>query len=302
MKHRLFSLLSAGLLGLHTTANGQSIVAGQTSGVAYTDINPDRVTTIAVATGQLSDSLDLNLDGTYDLRWTARTVAYSPPAGQSSWDARALVRPLHDNIEIAYLEYLPSPTERAYIVGFSSTTVIEAQIPQSVPPSTLTRSWRGSVTWANEADFVYTGRGAGGLTFYGSPGNYQPNTDRYMGVRFRSTTSSSWKYGWVRVQIQAVENSVTITVKDYAFEQTILGTKMQAANTWQVYPIPVEHMLALRSNTSGPKHAELLDTQGRVLFATHNPKELDLSRFPAGVYILRLTDEKGTVTKRINKL
>jgi hypothetical protein len=306
MKHILFSLLSAGLLGLHSTANSQSIVAGQTSGAAYTDINPDRVTTIAVATGQLSDSLDLNLDGTYDVRWTSRTVASSPPAGQSSWDALALIRPLHNNIEIACM-YYANPSYMGFILGFNAATVIGSTLPQlgaTVPANTS--NWLGATNWpAAKAAFAYRSRGAAGTAFYASPGDYQPNTDRYMGVRFRATTSSPWRYGWVRVAIQAVQNNVTITVKDYAFEQTILSNKKPTADAWQVYPIPVENIVTLQSSTAGPKQATLLDAQGQVVLETYStapsPEQLDLSRLPAGIYLLRLTDEKGAVTKRINK-
>jgi hypothetical protein len=307
MKHILFSLLSVGLLGLPATTNGQSIVAGQTSGAAYTDITPDRVTTIAVATGQLSDSLDLNLDGTYDVRWTSRTLQATTQLGRTAWDAHALIRPLHDNIEIACQQSIPSSTSynHGFILGFGAATVIDAQIPQlSQPGSCCINRWSGRSTWPTEASFVWIDRYVS--TSYRTAGDYQPGVDRYMSVRFRTTASSPWRYGWVRVAIQAEVGSVTITVKDYAFEQTILSNKKPTADAWQVYPTPVENTLTLQSSTTGPKHATLLDAQGRVVsvthFTAHTPELLDLTRLPAGVYVLRLTDDKGTVTKRINKL
>ena len=307
MKQILFSLLGVVLLGLHYNTNGQSITAGQTSGVEYTDISPDPVTSIAVPTGQLSDSLDLNQDGTYDLRWTSRTLQATTQLGRTSWAAHALIRPLHDNIEIACQQSVPPTTSynRGFILGFSAATAIDAQIPQLNPPNTCcNNSWFGESTWPTEASFVWVDRYVS--TSYRTAGGYQPGIDRYMGVRFRTTASSPWRYGWVKVAIQAAIGSVTITVKDYAFEQTILSNKTQAANSWQVYPIPVEHSLTLQSSNSGLKYAELLDTKGRVVSVTHfiayTPEQLDLSRLPAGVYVLRLTDQKGVVTKRINKL
>lgn len=303
MKRILFYLSGFLFLSGYSTVNGQSILAGQTTGVAYTDITPDRVTPATGPVGKLSDSLDLNLDGTYDVKWTSRVVLTNPPIGQSTLHIHALMRPLHDNIEIAYLEYSPSPRDIAFISGFSPATIITTQPTPSVG---YTSRWQGATNW-NDAAMVYRGNG-GGTSWYGSPGNFQSNADRYMGIRFRTTSTSPWRYGWVRVMVQTPPDLyyVSVTVKDYAFEQPILGTKKQAATSWQVYPTPVAHMLTVQSVTAGPKHATLLDTQGRVLleahFTTFTPEPLDLSRFRTGVYILRLTDEKGTITKCISKL
>ncbi|WP_081910608.1 T9SS type A sorting domain-containing protein [Hymenobacter sp. APR13] len=306
MKRVIFLALGVTFLSGHFTANGQSIVAGQTNGVAYTDIIPDRVTVLRTPNGLLSDSLDLNLDGIYDLRWTARNIFYTPPVGRTGWETRAMIRPLHDNIEIGCSHSI-SPTasyNHGFILGYSAAGVIEAQLPQTTTNSSYVDSWLGKAAWPTEASFVWVERVV--TESYRTVGGYLPGVDRYMGIRFRTTASAPWRYGWVRVATQAAIGDVTITVKDYAFEQTILNTRKAPASAWQVYPTPVAHTLTIQSSTAGSKHVTLLNVQGRVLSETQftdlTSSPLDLSRFAAGVYILRLTDATGTVTKRVSKL
>lgn len=303
MKHLLLAL--SAFICISFSTNAQSIVAGQTSGVLYTDIIPDRVATATMTASTISqlmlvsDSLDLNLDGQYDITWAAY-ISHLQLGLRYSSESSGAIKPMHSNLELVALSGPPN-----LIIGFDAQTVVANTVPQTTPP-TIPRVW---MTYAGLRDLrpalAYKLESPVSSTTWGF---WADGQDRYLAVRLRTSSSAPWTYGWIRIQVSNFSfSSVTVTVKDYAFEQNVLSNKPTAANdTWQVYPNPVECVLTLQPKKLGNGQVKLFDVQGRMVLATpsrvQEKQDLDLSSLPAGVYILHLTTAQGTITKRINKL
>lgn len=307
MKYTLLLALLAG--GFSATA--QSIAAGQTTGVRYTDIVPDR---IASVTGPISsinipvtavDSLDLNLDGRYDIKWTAYLNSWSQ-SGRGGVDNRFSVLPLNSDVEIA--TSLNAPYS---ISCFGSQSIIANVLPQT---SGANNTWGTSTNLWPAYRLIDFGSNPAGNFSYSS---WPIGQDRYMGIRLRNGSAAPWVYGWVNIQVNTpplnnptiTQWGFTATIKEYALGSNTLGNNTADETAWHAYPNPTQSSLTVTvtHKKTGTSEIKLLDTQGRVLHLytigeqqqTHS---LDLSALPAGPYILQLNTAQGVITKLISKL
>lgn len=81
----------------------------------------------------------------------------------------------------------------------------------------------------------------------------------------------------------------------------VLGVKDHKAFDFAVYPNPVKDLLHINTQEALEK-IEVADLLGRTVFKQNNvSKSVDISSLNKGVYILKLTSEKGISTKKIIK-
>lgn len=72
-----------------------------------------------------------------------------------------------------------------------------------------------------------------------------------------------------------------------------------------VYPNPTFGQVEIEGLSSQEKTIEVLNTNGQLIFAQESNQErstLNMADYPKGAYFLRITSEKGTVTKKIIKI
>jgi polyhydroxybutyrate depolymerase len=75
-------------------------------------------------------------------------------------------------------------------------------------------------------------------------------------------------------------------------------------NSFKIYPNPSSNQLTIETDEQENYQVQLLDLQGSILQKSTifgAQKTLDISNFPNGIYILRLSSEKGQVNKKFVK-
>ncbi len=82
-----------------------------------------------------------------------------------------------------------------------------------------------------------------------------------------------------------------------------LRIEKELAERFSVYPIPTEAILNITSNT-GNSEALLLDINGRLIETytlSSGKHSIDLSHLPSGIYLLKISKDAHTITKKIIK-
>ncbi|MEM7085440.1 MAG: T9SS type A sorting domain-containing protein [Bacteroidota bacterium] len=119
---------------------------------------------------------------------------------------------------------------------------------------------------------------------------------------------------------QNIENPQTIFVRFYNdtangyvvtnFEietDGILSMDENFSNSFSIYPNPVAEIMVIQSNEVFPNlEIALFDMNGRRLFsesnvANSNSLLLDISKFPAGMYLLQINSEEKTTVRQVVK-
>lgn len=101
----------------------------------------------------------------------------------------------------------------------------------------------------------------------------------------------NWGAGFVKI------DNVTVTCNNCS----TLSTKDHSAFEFGMYPNPVKDMLNINTQEALQK-IEVADLLGRtVLIKEHVNKSVNFSSLNRGVYVLKLTSEKGISTKKIIK-
>ena len=72
---------------------------------------------------------------------------------------------------------------------------------------------------------------------------------------------------------------------------------------FEVYPVPVSSTLTIQSSSAINGIVELFDNSGKLIFTKvlDGDKTLDLSDLSKGIYVLKFTNEEGTIVKKIIK-
>lgn len=166
-----------------TTAGAVALAGSADAQIIYTDVNPDAV---------VSDTVyyDLDMDGDAVVDFVFATEGYTTSYGPVNLSM--LYVPVAANAVLGslYMGSYPLPFVMNNGDSISSTNT----------------SWNdGSVNGGLQYLSV--------LTPYGGYGNWQGQTDKYVGVRFN--IGSNTHYGWVRLSVSA--NADTIIIKDYAY-------------------------------------------------------------------------------------
>jgi hypothetical protein len=74
-------------------------------------------------------------------------------------------------------------------------------------------------------------------------------------------------------------------------------------NSWNVYPNPADHIVNINTILDGISAVELMDVHGKTIIAPANfakNVELNVEQLPAGIYLLRLTNNNTERTVRIS--
>lgn len=73
----------------------------------------------------------------------------------------------------------------------------------------------------------------------------------------------------------------------------------------KIYPNPTSGQLQIEYALSFEKSIEVLNMNGQLIFAKESNQEistLDMTSYPKGAYFLRITSEKGVITKKVIKM
>jgi hypothetical protein len=93
--------------------------------------------------------------------------------------------------------------------------------------------------------------------------------------------------------------------------RTVYVTKGVGVNSFHppleniiIYPNPVNSTVRISFNSEGIKMIEICNEIGQVIIRSTSPKEitLDMNTYPKGIYFIKVSDENGSVVKRIVKL
>lgn len=95
-------------------------------------------------------------------------------------------------------------------------------------------------------------------------------------------------------------------VDDLTLTQTTLATENFASSQFAVYPNPATNVIAIDAKQNGQISAvSFTDLNGRIVKQNNvqnlSKVELNISELSAGVYMMNVTSDKGTATKKIVK-
>ncbi|MGI4871746.1 MAG: T9SS type A sorting domain-containing protein [Janthinobacterium lividum] len=282
MRHTLLVAGSLALAHLFAArlAHSQTLPAGQTTGVVYTDLMPD-----VVIGRSATSTLDLDNDGRADLQLAS--YYFSLPNY-----AETQLHMLHGDVNIVFNP--GSPTVASFPVGYI--------IQDLMPSTTSSPSLQWYTMGAYDPYLTHYGINQGsGIGQYA--GSWVDNQDHYMGVRVRASATAPWRYGWVRVQVPDY-NAPSMTVKDYALTNAVLATQPALAAGWQIYPTCVTSQLMVIPPAAIPAQLTVRDLCGRAQLHLSLPptgSQLDLTPLAAGVYVLELETPAGRFSQRISK-
>jgi len=86
------------------------------------------------------------------------------------------------------------------------------------------------------------------------------------------------------------------------FKNTTLSSTDFTLNKIDVYPVPSNSKVFIKSNNNTITKIEIYNTLGQVIKTVNkNLKTLDISDFSEGIYLMKIFTELGTINKRIIK-
>ncbi len=85
--------------------------------------------------------------------------------------------------------------------------------------------------------------------------------------------------------------------------QGTLGITTNEAHQIKIYPNPVKDILTIETNSTAKQTLEIINLVGQTIYNTNIYKNtnVDVSHFPKGIYILKLTTDKKTLVKKFVK-
>jgi|GEM_PF-3274335 len=294
------------LLWLPAWAQRSGVTAGQTSGLTVTILNPPKhLETTAgpcctqpnvVEDDQQRDSLDLDQDGRFDVRFTAsRYYLFTPAAPGSYPDVRdrrsTTITLLHNDVQLLLGGRYITP------FAFASGDSLSAT---SGSISAYGTWWQ----YSNLASDLYSSSAS--RLGVGYSGYWSTSQYKYIGIRLRA--GNRWRFGWINVQIPQLQPTPTINIDSYALQSTALAVRQVTGGNeqWQLFPVPaLDHArIQFRQPTSG--ELCVLDALGRPVQRTtlhqQTAQLLDLTSLPAGMYAIQLTTTAGRSWQRLQKL
>ena len=79
-----------------------------------------------------------------------------------------------------------------------------------------------------------------------------------------------------------------------------VGVKEAKEVSVSVYPNPVRNTLFVKTNAPVQK-LEMMDLLGKTMLVEESVESVDMSQFRAGIYLIRITTDQGTVTQKVIK-
>lgn len=116
-------------------------------------------------------------------------------------------------------------------------------------------------------------------------------------------------YDWYKYKVLSVEhfgyssNVVTYHIKNtFIYNSDITSLENVTTNTFNVFPNPVKETLNISFTDVQKASISLMNLQGNTIFnqnIEYNNFSFSTSDIPSGIYILKITTDKETLTKRI---
>ena len=156
--------------------------------------------------------------------------------------------------------------------------------------------------------------GLADITFAGQPYGTFPvgaflGQEKFLGVRF--DVAGATHYGWVRIEMSA--DATTMTIKDYAYESNA-GTAINAGDIGGGNTVSVEELsneiiirnlynkLNIELMNADNASISLVNLAGQVVIndqMNSNVKEINMNDLTTGIYMVNVTTDKGSITKKI---
>lgn len=103
--------------------------------------------------------------------------------------------------------------------------------------------------------------------------------------------------------VEVTTNSCTAT--STCFDMAVLGTKdFDIQDSFKLYPNPVKDFITIEMNTLNDAKLDVFDVTGNVVISKELKTistKLNISNLPAGVYLFRISNDTGTVMKKVIK-
>jgi len=148
----------------------------------------------------------------------------------------------------------------------------------------------------------------------GSQGNWMGVIDKYLGVRIKSGTQ--WLYGWIRMDVNAAGNSVTI--KDYACNRvpdaainagqitpTGISDRSDVLNNLiSIYPNPNSGNFNLDiEKISLPFQIIIMNSNGQIMYQKSDilshSLDIELGKVSEGLYTVQVILEENVYNKKL---
>ncbi len=274
-KIKAYSAITGGLVALTPMANAQ---------IVYTDIEPDTSITEIDSTYLL----DLNNDGIKDFGIMQLFKEETSPV--ASLEELALFDSIGDNKVL--VDYLPFGTS----VGNFALALNQGDTIDN-----------DQVIWKTYCVLQAAG------TYNSAPaniGHWGGVSDKYLGFKF--DISSTWHYGWARLSVNT--EATVATIKDYAYNtvademilagQTVVGiNNIPAGNEFDVYSFNKKMVVDCGNRDMKNATLSIFNTAGqqvKQLQINSRRTEIEMNDTPAGIYFVRLMNENGTFSRKIN--
>ncbi len=273
-------------------AVGVAGVSGASAQVVYTDVNPDAVLTPG---GTAQFVVDFNGDVVADIAF----VAFSGSYATSNFNGYSAT--------VDYIggaaAFAPSAASTNAWVGAAANT--PDNLTNGTPIGSAAAFLNGQGNLGLNLDIVYPNSTT--YNFTTTIGNFS-GTEGYVGVRF--DVAGAVHYGWVRVEM-AVDGT-SMTIKDYAYNATA-GTAINAGDMGGT-PVGINDIAnnVIIRNQYNKLNIELVNINnaeisvvnlaGQVVIndqMTTNVKEINMSDLTTGIYMVNVTSEAGSTTKKI---
>jgi len=248
--------------------------------IIYTDVDPDQT-----CNGNCTYNLDLNNDGVTDfqLQTTAGTSCGGHPGNS--------------------VHVLPDTFNRIV-----NSNAYPAKLDTSILIS-LNSSWNPALTQILSAHFWmpnYNG-GCHEVSF-----NHWVNaSDGYLGLEIN--VAGQYYYGWAQLSV----GLGTVTIRDYAYnsisDSSILAgdsgiplviLNPLSKNIFSVFPNPGSNKITLSFSSSEKKQIKITNTLGQIVFAEEinsAREEIDVSEFPAGMYVVSVQTATHKIERKFLK-
>jgi len=259
----------------YKSANAQYSIAGSTVGI-YTDIS-DTLLCYGNVPYSYSLSLDINQDGTNDIKILSLANGYPVPGGYG----------------------VTIYTDVASLNNYLSLCLwknICSNIGKLLFPFNIGDTISGHNSYISGGYMSYSD------SYYYNCSNYEwmNNTDHYIGVRYATNIDTA--YGWIGVRITTCNSGDhAVIVKSFALEKNpLVGLHELSANNLRVttYPNPAQMQLYIKSDEAEIKEIKILNVTGsEVVNTTRSP--IDVSSLPNGIYFAQVKTDKGVGMRKI---
>lgn len=126
------------------------------------------------------------------------------------------------------------------------------------------------------------------------------NTYKSHKLQYTAKNSGVHYFGFGNVT-PAVQINAALRLDDIAFEKASMAVQDLAIAEISVYPNPVVEELFINAKKAQIKLVELYSADGKLLSKITNSSSVKFAKLPAGIYLLKIQTEKGTIHKTIIK-